>query len=256
MSFLKDTWFLFLHHLRTTMRMPIWVAMAIFQPVLWLLVFGQLFRAMARIPGFEMASYQQFLAPGLTIMSAIMGSSYSGMGILNDVNSGMMDRYLASPVRRAAILLARVLQSSVTVMVQSLVILGIAWVFSVRPPGGLLGVVVVMLAAALLGAGASAASNGLALMIRRAEVLVATINFLLLPAVFMSSMMISAELMPGWIRKIAVLNPINWGVELARGGFEGQSWRALVMPVVLLAVCGGVAWGVALRAFDRYRATL
>lgn len=256
MRFFSDTWYLFLRHMRTTLRMPVWVILSIIQPILWLVIFGQLFRAVATLRGFENASYQQFLAPGLVILSAFMSSSYSGMGMLHDLQQGVLDRLLATPVSRSALIVSRVLQASVMSMVQGVVVLAVAWLFAVRPPGGLRGVVAVLLAAAFLGAACSAASNGLSLVIRQAQILVATINFLLLPALFLSSMMMSPQLMPGWIRGVAAVNPLDWGVQVARTGFEGKPWASVGIQAVLLAALVAVSWMAALKAFDRYRRAL
>lgn len=255
-SFFFETWFLFLHHMRTTLRMPVWVIISIVQPILWLALFGQLFRVMGTMPGFSEGSYQQFLAPGLVIMSATMGSSYSGIGILTDIQNGVMDRLLATPVGRGSLLAARVLQSGVTVMVQGVIILLVALLFGIDVPGGLFGVAVVLMAAAVIGAAASAFSNGMALIIRQPQVLVAVVNFILLPMVFLSSLMMSEELMPAWIRKVAMWNPLNWGVVVARGGFQGEPWSEHILQAIFLVLFFFLGWLASLRSFDRYRKTL
>ena len=256
MRFFTHTWYLFLHYMTQTVRMPVWIVMSIVQPILWLVLFGQLFRSVATLPGFEGASYQQFLAPGIVVMSTIMSASFSGMGILNDIEQGVLDRLLATPVPRLAILTARVLQSSVTVIVQGLLILGLAALFGVRSPGGIVGVLAVLIAAALIGAAGSAFSNSLALVLRNPMVLVPALNFLLLPCIFTSSMIMSRDAMPGWIQTVGVVNPLDWGVRVARTGFEGAPWSSVTLPLILLLASVPVNWWLAAKAFDRYRATL
>lgn len=253
---LVDLWFLFLHHLRAMVRMPVWVVIAIVQPMLWLLVFGQLFRMVATLPGFESTSYQHFLAPGLAVMSALMTAGYAGMSLLRDLQGGLLDRLLATPVSRSAILGARVLLVAVTVTLQSVLILALSALVGVAPPGGIPGCGGVLLASALLGAAVGAASNALALRVHEHQVLVATINFIMLPMVFLSSLMMSAELMPEWIRRVAALNPLNWGVVVARQGFEGGALGEVSFEIGLLAALGALTWIVALRAFAGYRARL
>ena len=112
MDFLRDTWYLFLRLIQATLRMPVFVIISIVQPVLWVLLFGQLFSKVTTIQGFESSSYVQFLAPGIAIMTALFGAAYSGMGILGDIDRGVLDRMLATPVSRGAMIAGRILHSS------------------------------------------------------------------------------------------------------------------------------------------------
>lgn len=63
-----------LRGLRTLLRQPVYVAITLVQPMIWLLLFGQLFRRIADLPGFSGASYITYLAPGVVIMTALFGS--------------------------------------------------------------------------------------------------------------------------------------------------------------------------------------
>jgi len=252
MEFLRDTGYLFLRLLRATVRMPVFVLISVVQPILWVVLFGQLFGAVARLPGFEAGSYVQFLAPRISIMTALFGAAYSGMGMLADIDRGVLDRLLATPVARGALLAARILYSAAQVAVQSAIILLVSAAIGARPHGGAAGVALVLLAAALLGAAFASFSNALALLTRRQELVIAVMNFIVLPTTFMSSMMMSGSLMPGWIRSAARFNPVNWAVVAARGGFEG-SWQSLPRNLGLLAAFAVAAAWLAALSFDRYR---
>ena len=247
-----DLWHLFVRLVRANLRMPVFVIISIVQPVLWVLLFGQLFRSVAALPGFGAGSYVQFLAPGIAIMTALFGAAYSGMGMLADIDRGVLDRLLATPVARGALLAARILYSAAQVAVQSGIILLVSAAIGARPHGGAGGVALVLVAAALLGAAFAAFSNALALLTRRQELVIAVMNFIVLPSTFLSSMMMSRNLMPAWIRSAAMFNPVNWAVVAARGGFEGN-WALLPRNLGLLAAFAlGAAW-LATRSFDRYR---
>ncbi len=69
MTYLRDTWYLLWRHIVTTIRIPIWLVVTIVQPMIWLLLYGQLFRRVVEIPGFDSSSYIQFLTPGVVIMT-------------------------------------------------------------------------------------------------------------------------------------------------------------------------------------------
>ena len=252
MEYAADLWHLFVRLVRASVRMPVFVVISIVQPILWVLLFGQLFRAVAALPGFGAASYVQFLAPGIAIMTALFGAAYSGMGMLADVERGVLDRLLATPVARSALLAARILHAATQVSLQSAIILLVSAAIGARPHGGIPGVALVLLAAALLGAAFGAFSNAVALLTRRQELVIATMNFIVLPATFLSTMMMSGNLVPPWIRTAALFNPVNWAVVAARGGFEGR-WHLLPRNLGLLAAFAVAAAWLATASFARYR---
>jgi ABC-2 type transport system permease protein len=253
MEFLRDTWHLFLRLIRATMRMPVFVIISIVQPILWVLLFGQLFKSVTTIPGFGATSYVQFLAPGISIMTALFGAAYSGMGLLADIDRGVLDRLLATPVSRGALIAGRILHASVQVVVQAAIILLVAFLLGARPHGGLLGVLAVFLSASLLGAAFAGFSNALALIARRQELVIAAMNFVILPCTFLSSMIMSRNLMPGWIRGVSRFNPVNWAVTAARDGFEGRASSEMLLCLALLAVFALICGFLATRSFGRYR---
>ena len=63
--------------------------MTLFQPIIWLLLFGALFKSVARLPGFH-GSYINFLTPGVVVMLAVFSAGWTGMGFVEDINSGVM----------------------------------------------------------------------------------------------------------------------------------------------------------------------
>lgn len=253
MEFIRDTWYLFVRLVQATRRMPVFLIISIVQPILWVLLFSQLFGAVTTIPGFESDSYVQFLAPGIAIMTALFSSAYSGMGLLGDIERGVLDRLLATPARRGALIAARILHSGVQVVLQASIILVVAAFLGARPRGGLLGLAVVLLAASLLSAGFAGLSNAIALLTRRQELVIAVMNFTVLPMTFLSSMIMSRNLMPGWILSISRFNPVNWAVVAARDGFEGQAGGEMALSLALLAATALLGGTLATRAFHRYQ---
>ena len=216
-----DTWFLFNKYLRITLRMPMWALFNVIQPLIWLLIFGQLFKSMATLPGFPPGRYMDFFLPGAVIMTVLFGSSWAGVSLLREITFGTVDKMLVTPVSRIAIVMSRVLHSAATVVVQCLIIVAVAMVFGSRialdPVAILLGVVVIF----LLAAGFAALSNGLAIFLKREEPLVVIGNMLTLPLMFFSSAMVPAAFMPEWIKGLAAINPIHYAVETVRMLFAG-----------------------------------
>lgn len=254
MKLLRDSFHLFVRDLRSTLRMPVFVVISIVQPVVWLLLFGALFGAVTRLPEFGDRSFTHFLAPGVAIMSALFSAAFSGMGMIRDMDRGVLDRVLSTPVSRGAVIGGRVLHAAATVVFQAAVILGVAALAGVSPEGGVAGVAAVLLAAGMLGAAVGAGSNGLALLTGRQEVLLGITNLTILPLTFLSSMIMARELMPGWIRAAAAVNPVDWAVTMAREGFNGGDLEAAAVRFVLLAGFTAASWALSALAFRSYRA--
>lgn len=253
MTFFSDTLYLTLRHIRTTLRIPIWIFVTLVQPIIWLTLYGQLFRRVVEIPGFESTSYIQFLTPGVVIMTAFFGAAWSGMGLIEDLNEGVIDRMLATPVNRGALIAARVFHAALTVTIQSVIILIVGLVLGANFEGGLLGVIAILLLAGLLGAGFAAISSGAALLLRREETLIAVINFFGLPLIFLSTAFMASDLMPGWIRFLAQGNPVNWAVSAARDAMLGQEWATVWTYVGMLAAFVLVCSWFSTQAFGAYR---
>ena len=97
---LRHTGYMTATHLRQLWRQPWWIAVSLVQPVIWLLLFGALFESVADLPGFGTDSYIEFLAPGIVIMTAFFSAGWTGMGLLEDLDRGVTDRLLVSPISR------------------------------------------------------------------------------------------------------------------------------------------------------------
>ena len=252
-DFVADTYHLTLRHIRTTLRIPIWIFVTLTQPVIWLSLYGQLFRRVVEIPGFESDSYIQFLTPGVIIMTAFFGSAWAGMGIIEDLQHGVVDRMLATPVSRGAIIASRVVHAGLTVAIQSIIIMILGIVLGASIPGGFPGAFAILMLAALLGAGFSALSNGVALLTRREETLIAIINFFGLPLIFLSTAFMASELMPGWIRFLAQGNPVNWAVDGSRNAMMGEDWTSIWTYGLLLTAFVLIAGFFSTQAFRIYQ---
>jgi ABC-2 type transport system permease protein len=243
-------------HLRAISRQPGYLAITLIQPFIWLLLFGALFKKIVEIPGFATTSYINFLTPGIAIMTALFSAGWTGMGLIEDLNRGVMDRFLVSPVRRGAIISGRLTHQALMVVVQAVIILGLGWVAGARwgNPAGLLVLVAAMV---LLSSAFSALSDALALTVRKDETLIAATQFVMLPATFLSATFMQLDLAPGWIQAVARFNPVNWAVEAGREvlvaapdwGFVGLRMGGLL---VLAVACGSLAT----RAFRSYQRSI
>ena len=254
MTTIVHSYFMTLRLLRHLLRQPWYIALTLVQPVIWLVFYGQLFEKAVAIPGFEAVSYIDFLTPGIVIMSALFSSGWSGMGMIHDLDRGVMDRFLVSPASRSSLIAGRLLHLAFQNCVTGTILITLGLVLGARYPGGIVGVAVLLLCAVLLAIPFGALSNALALMLRKQESVIGAVNFVLLPLVFLSSVFMPAVLMPEWILTVAKLNPVDWSVTAGRAALHGNAdWNAVALRIGFLGAFTFFSGWLATRAFQSYQ---
>jgi len=246
MDMLSDIYYQIMRDLRSRFRMPVWIFLSLFQPIIWLLLFTQIFQSLSQLPQLGTASYLQFFAPGVVVMTVIFGSAWAGMGMLQDIDMGILSKMLATPVTRPSIIIGRVISAMVMLVIQAILIFIIAVIMGVRLATGVPGVLLSIVIISLLGLGLAALSNGLALLLRRQEPLIAVINFIALPSVFLSSGMMPAQLLPAWLNTLRHFNPVDYAVVGVRDLIlQGYVWADLwaCLLVLLAWAAAGITFG-------------
>ncbi len=257
MNVIQQSIYLLQRHLRNLLRQPFWVVFTLTQPVIWLLLYGQLFKRVVELPGFQSNSYISFLTPGIVITTALFAGGWNGMGIIADLNRGVIDRFLLSPVSRAAIIAGRILSLCVAATVQSIILILLGLLLGARFAGGLLGILVLFVSSMLLASAFGALSNGLALIARKEESVIGASNMLLLPLTFISPIYMAKSLMPQWMQTVSTLNPVSWSVEAGRAAISGQAdWHAVGIRMGALLLFAIVSGWLATQAFRAYQKSI
>jgi ABC-2 type transport system permease protein len=242
--------------LRAMLRQPAYAAITLIQPIIWLLLFGALFKSVIHIPGFSSggSTYLEFLTPGVIVMTALFASGWAGTTYIEDMDRGVMDRMLASPVSRGALMVGTLAFQTITTLVQCLVVFGVSFLCGARydEPGR--GVAITMVAVALLTVIFAALSNAVALLVRQQEALIGISQFISLPLPFLSSALIDITLAPMWVRDIARYNPVDWAVVASRETLSAHpDWGAVLPRLGALAALAALMTFLATRAFRVYR---
>jgi ABC-2 type transport system permease protein len=254
MTLLRQTYYMTLRHLRELWRQPWFVGVTLVQPMIWLLLFGALFRRIVEIPGFHGGSYIAFLAPGVVVMTAMFNSAWSGMALIDDLSRGVTARFLVSPVRREALIAGRIVKEAVVVVIQSVIIVLVGLIVGASFPGGPVGVAALFAVSALLGAAFGALSNGFALIMRQEEALIGAVQFIVLPLTFLSATFLQANLMPHWMARVADFNPANWAVVAGRAATSSNTdWGLVASRAAFLAALLAACLIFATRAFRSYQ---
>ncbi len=149
--------------------------------------------------------------PGVLVMTAFFGAGWGGMPVIDDLNRGVIDRFLTTPVHRVALVAGRIVQGAIGVLVQSMIIIVLALIVGAHFRNGVGGVALMIFLAVLLAAATTAWSYGVALYVRKEETLIALMQFLLLPLTFLSGAFMQLSLVPGWIQPHRGLQPAQLG---------------------------------------------
>ena len=257
MTVARHTWYLTVRQARNLMREPIWIALILIQPMVWLILYGQLFKNVTKLGGFGTSSYITFLAPAMVVMNAFFGATWSGMSMITDLDRKFVERFLATPVSRLALVLSQVVRSAITAGLQALIILIVSLALGVHVHTTVLGWLVVILVAMLVNSAFAGISQAIALATRREATMIAIANFIGLPLLFLSSTLLAQSQMPHWMRVLARFNPVNWGVEAARSVvLPGTDWGSVGWHLLYLAVLSAVTAGLATWTFRAYQRSL
>jgi ABC-2 type transport system permease protein len=245
-------------HLRFFLRQPWFVVMALIQPVIWLLLFGALFKSVASIPGFSTAAtYLDYLVPGVLVMTALFGCGWSGMSIIEDLDHAIIDRFLATPMHRSAIIAGLNAYQLVSLAIQAAIIGCLAWLLGAKFEGGILGFGALTLCAMLLGASVAALSDAMALLLRQRESVIGINTVLTMPLTFLSSAFMPLNLVPDWIATVAKFNPANWAVEAGREALAASpDWLFVLPRIGGLLVLAVVLTAWATRTFRAYQRSI
>jgi ABC-2 type transport system permease protein len=223
-------------------------AMSLLQPVIWIVLFGQVYTALGALPVFGDGGYIGYLVPGILMMTVLYSGAWAGTGYIDDMNSGVMDQLLSAPLSRSAIVTGQLLQQLVINALQSGIVLGIGALAGARYPGGVGGILLALVAATLLATVFCCASSAVALITRNQVALIGLSQLIVLPATFLSTTMMPAALLPEWVQAVARWNPMTWAVELGRAGLDGSLFDGSADAVLLLGQ-GGALLGLAALAF-------
>jgi ABC-2 type transport system permease protein len=247
-----NTWWMTVRRLQAFVQQPAFLVITLIQPVIWLFLFGALFRRVVELPGFGSSSYLDYLVPGVVVMSAVSSNMWAGMGMLEEIERGTLNRFLVTPVSRSAIINANVVEQGISTTIQSLVIVGLGLLGGARYDAA--GIAVLVLASVVLGTFFGALSNTIGMLVRQRETIIGFNTLLLLPLTFLSSAFMPAALMPGWIQAIARANPVDWALRAGRAAMATPAdWSAVGLYGGALVALAAATVALSVRTFRAYQ---
>jgi len=203
---LHDGWVVTKRNLIKIKRIPDLLIFSTIQPIMFVLLFAYVFGGAIQVPG---VNYREYLMPGIFVQTVAFGSALTAVGLADDLQKGIVDRFRALPMSRAAVLVGRttsdLLNNVLVTVVMSLTGLLVGWRIHTGFWPGFAGYLLLF----LFGYAMSWISAVIGLSVRSVEVAQSAGFIWLFPVTFLSNAFVAIDTMPSWLQPVANWNPIS-----------------------------------------------
>jgi ABC-2 type transport system permease protein len=206
------------------------IAISIFFLVIYNSTLGE---ASGFIPNLGANSYLGFILPLSIVSSSLSGAGLAAQNLVRDIESGYFDKLLLTPINRAALLLGPILAGAMILGLQTSIVVTVALLMGFEPATGLPGLLAVIGLAILLGTGFAGFTVSAALGSGNAAATQGA-SFIFFPMTFLAPTFVPLELLDGWLKTAASLNPITYVLEAMRG-ILNSGWDTAIIGQGLLA---------------------
>lgn len=250
-GFISDSFISFRREIGPTLRSWYYILFGVFQPLLYLALFVPL---LGSVPGPAGASPLQWFVPGMVVMLVLFSTVSCGWALTEELMSGSFERFLATPMSRAAILVGRALKELAPLLVQALLLIVVAAPFGLvlHPLPMLLGLLLLM----LFGIGVASLSYALAIASKHDGSLFYLVSHsVALPLMLLGGVLLPMTNAPDWLFIASRFNPLTYLVEAERVLFMGEVGDVAVLYGALVAVVVAVV-GLAVGVSQIRKASL
>jgi ABC-2 type transport system permease protein len=188
--------------------------------------------------------------PSVMVLTVLNASALSGISTITDINAGVMDKFAISPIPRASILLGRILADVISMGVQCLIVLGIAFALGARAKTGVVGLIVMLLLTLALGSCTASFSDYIALRTRNAQLTMVVSGISTLPLLLLAPAFFPQQLQAGWLKDVERINPVAYVVQSGQNLLNtGYHTGQLLGCLAALAVTALLSFTATVRAF-------
>jgi len=216
MAIIFDTQSLLERFLTKLIRNPTLLGTSLAEPILFLVLFSQLFTKFSNFLPTGSGGYLAYLVPGIVLFNAMITAPQGGVSIANDLNSGFLSKMLLTQVSRSAILLGRLLTDMIVAVAQSAITIGAAVAMGVSFSSGVPGIVLLLLTSAFFELALSGIFLTVGIVTRKTETISALASVLFFPLVFISSAMFPVSFFPTWAQAFSNYNPVSYTSDVMR----------------------------------------
>jgi ABC transporter DrrB family efflux protein len=239
-STLVDTAIVTGRNLRHFVRQPQLLIFSTIQPIMFVLLFVYVFGGAVK-GSLHGVKYADFLLPGIFVQSVAFRASQTAVGLSEDLERGVVDRFRSMPMARSAVLVGRTLAD----LVRNVLIIGlmtaVGYLVGFRFHAGVLDALACVGVVSAFGLALSWIFALVALTVRGAEAAQSAGFVVIFPLVFASSVFVPVASMPGWLEAFAKVSPVTLTANAARtyaldGGVPGSLGGATAWILGILAL--------------------
>ncbi|MEM4576705.1 MAG: ABC transporter permease [Candidatus Nezhaarchaeales archaeon] len=167
---------------------------------------------------FGVADYFSFMSIGMVSMIVVTTSMFSGMSIVWDRRLGFLNKVISTPVSRAAVIFAKILNTALRSMFQATVILALAYILGLQLSSTftLLNILGIYAAIFLMSVSLSAIFLAFSIRSSRMERPMQFVSLITMPLMFASNVFFPSKLMPEWLQAIVNVNPLSYLTDAIR----------------------------------------
>ncbi len=189
--------------------------------------------AAAFIPNLGSNSYLGFILPLSIVSASLSGAGIAAQNLVRDIKTGYFDKLLLSPISRSSLLLAPILAGALILGLQASLVLGVGLIMGLKLTTGFSGLLAIIGLAVLLGTGFAGFTVSAALGSGNAAATQGA-SFIFFPLTFLAPTFVPIELLDGWLKTAASINPITYVLEAMRS-LINNGWGAEILGKALLA---------------------
>ncbi|MSR70466.1 ABC transporter permease [Candidatus Kaiserbacteria bacterium] len=199
-------------------RLPQLMVFSSIQPIMFLLLFTYVFGGAISRGG----NYIDYLLPGILAQTVIFGAMMTGVGLAEDLQKGIIDRFKSLPMAHSAFLLGRTITDMIRNIFVIFLMLGIGYLIGFRTHTGLSDFFTAVALLLFFGFAFSWISATIGMLVKNVETAQVSGFIWIFPLVFASSIFVPTETMPDWLRAFADINPVSAVVNAVRGLMLGN----------------------------------
>ncbi|MBH5334909.1 ABC transporter permease [Streptomyces pactum] len=244
-------------HMTHLRRMPQKLVSVTVMPIMFVILFGYLFGSSMQVPE---GDYHEYIMAGIFVQMMLSSVINTGVGVAEDLNNGLVDRFRSLPMAQSAVLISRTVSDLILNMISCVMMLGIGFLIGWRVDG-VLQLLAGFLLLMLLGLVMAWIGTLVGLLLRHVEVVNSVTVMITMPLAFLSSTFYPSSNLPDWLRHVAEWNPVStvvtamrevWGNPTGNGSDPAFPLQhPVLVSVVLLSVLLALVVPLANRAYRR-----
>lgn len=234
MNVCKETSLLTFRLILSKLRNPVFLFMGVAMPAIYLAFFTPLLNTLAEKGSLGTNNVLSLFIPGMLPIIAFSTGLFTGFQMIEEVRSGILERFRVTPVSRFSILSAHVLMDTCAAFFQSFLFILLALPFGFRADP--LGLLLLFVLLALLSITTSSLGNALGVILKSEDQYAPLVHSINLPILLLSGTLLPISLAPNWLKVIAHLNPVYYVVEAARALASGNIMTLDVFYAFLVLV--------------------